>query len=90
VLDASAFVIGDLGGVPPERVEEYLVKPVRWIFGYLADPTKLMFGTDWPLVGIGPYLEAFRRAIPREHWRAVLHDNAARVFGITPAMERPR
>jgi uncharacterized protein len=90
VLDGSAFVIGNLAEVPPDRVEDYLVAPVRWIFGYLADPTKLMFGTDWPLVGIGPYLEAFKRAIPRESWRAVLHDNAARVYGITPAMERPR
>jgi predicted TIM-barrel fold metal-dependent hydrolase len=90
VLDGSAFLVGDLSGKSPGQVDEYLVRPLRWIFGYLEDPTKLMFGTDWPLVGIGPYLEAFKRAIPREHWRAVLHDNAARVFGITPAMERPR
>jgi hypothetical protein len=40
-----------------------------------------MFGTDWPLTDIGPYLEAFKRAIPREHWKAVFHDNAARVYG---------
>jgi len=90
VLDGSAFLIGDLGAKPAGQIDTYLVAPLRWIFGYLDDPTKLMFGTDWPLVGIGPYLEAFKRAIPREHWRAVLHDNAARVFGITPAMERPR
>jgi uncharacterized protein len=90
VLDASAFLVGDLRKVPPDQIETYLVRPIRWIYGYVDDPTKLMFGTDWPLVEIGPYLEAFKRAIPREHWRAILHDNAARVFGITPAMERPR
>jgi uncharacterized protein len=89
VLDGAAFLVGDLRTTSPEQIETYLVRPLRWIFAYLDDPRKLMFGTDWPLVGIGPYLEAFKRAIPREHWRAVLHDNAARVFGITPAMERP-
>ncbi|MBZ5590277.1 MAG: amidohydrolase family protein [Acidobacteriia bacterium] len=81
-LDGSAFVIGDLKQTPPEQIETYLVKPVRWIFDYVGDPTKLMFGTDWPLTDIGPYLEAFRRAIPREHWKAVFHDNAARVYGL--------
>jgi hypothetical protein len=90
VLDGSAFLAGNLRAMPPEHIEAYLVRPLRWIFGYLEDPRKLMFGTDWPLVEIGPYLDAFRRAIPREHWRAVLHDNAARVYGITRTSESPR
>ena len=81
VIDGSAFLIGDLAAVPPEIVETQLVAPVRWIFEYVADPKKLMFGTDWPLVRIEPYLRAFARAIPREHWQAVFHDNAARVYG---------
>jgi hypothetical protein len=80
-LDGSAFLIGDLKQTAPKQIETYLVKPVRWIFNYIGDPTKLMFGTDWPLTDIGPYLEAFKRAIPREHWKAVFHDNAARVYG---------
>ncbi|MBP7148717.1 MAG: amidohydrolase family protein [Acidobacteria bacterium] len=81
VIDGSAFVIGDLDRLPPETIEEYAVRPIRWIFGYVGDPRKLMFGTDWPLVRIAPYLRAFQRAVPREHWRAVFHDNAARVYG---------
>ncbi|HVN77044.1 MAG TPA: amidohydrolase family protein [Thermoanaerobaculaceae bacterium] len=85
VLDGSAFLIGDLKTVPPEQLETYLVRPVRWIFNYVGDPTKLMFGTDWPLTDIGPYLEAFKRAIPRENWKAVFHDNAVRVYGFDAA-----
>jgi len=79
-LDGSAFLIGDLGKLPKETVDEYVVKPLAWIFGYLQDPSKLMFGTDWPLTSVAPYVEAFKRAIPREHWNAVFHDNAVRVF----------
>lgn len=33
-----------------------------------------------PLVSIKPYVEAYKRAIPKEHWKAVFHDNAVRVF----------
>lgn len=79
-LDGSALLIGRLAEVPREHIETYLVRPIAWIFGYLEDPAKLMFGTDWPLVDIAPYAAAFRRAIPQKHWRAVFHDNAVRVF----------
>jgi predicted TIM-barrel fold metal-dependent hydrolase len=79
-LDGSAFLIGDLGQLPGETVDQYVIKPLAWVFGYLQDPTKLMFGTDWPLTSIAPYVEAFKKAIPRPHWKAVFHDNAARVF----------
>ncbi len=81
VIDGSAFLIGDLKRFPPETIASYMVRPLAWIFGYLDDPTKLMFGTDWPETEIGPYLEIFKRAIPKEHWKAVFHDNAARVYG---------
>jgi len=79
-LDGSALLIGDLGKRPRETVDRYVVQPISWIFGYLEDPSKLMFGTDWPLTDIASYVDAFKRAIPKEHWRAVFHDNAARVF----------
>ena len=87
-MDVSAFLIGDLENEPAEKLEEYVTKPVRWIFGYIEDPTKLMFGTDWPLTKMKPYIEAIQRAIPREHWRAVFHDNALRVFPKLREVER--
>ncbi len=44
-----------------------------------------MFGSDWPLVEMKSYAEAYQRAIPREHWPAVFHDNAVRVFRLERA-----
>jgi len=79
-LDGSAFMIGDLSRYTPEQLDRQVVQPLRWIFEFVDDPRKLMFGTDWPLVSMRAYLEVFKRAIPKEHWPAVLHDNAARVF----------
>jgi predicted TIM-barrel fold metal-dependent hydrolase len=79
-LDGSALAIGDLDSHPQEKIDEYMVKPLRWIFGYLEDPKKLMYGTDWPLTRMAPYFRNFKRAIPEQHWKAVFHDNAVRVF----------
>ena len=74
----------DMDQLPKEKVETYVVRPIAWVFGYIEDPTKLMFGSDWPLVSMKPYVEAYKRAIPREHWKAVFHDNAVRVFKLSP------
>lgn len=86
-LDGSAFLIGNMDKLPKEKVDEYVVRPLAWIFGYVEDPTKLMFGTDWPLNNIPAYARAFRRAIPREFWKAVFHDNAVRVFKLKPTAQ---
>ncbi len=90
-LDGSALLTGDVSRLPREQVETYMVKPFRWIFGYVENPGKLLFASDWPVTNIPAYLAAFKRAIPRKHWRAVFHDNAALVFGFDrPARARPR
>lgn len=82
-IEASAFMVGDPAKAAPDWLERYVVEPIAWIFGYLEDPSKLMFGSDWPLVDIPGYVAAYQRAIPREHWRAVFHDNAVRVFRLS-------
>lgn len=79
-LDGSAFLVGDIEKASPEKLETYVIQPLKWIFGYMEDPQKLMFGTDWPLTRMKPYIALFKKAIPKEHWKAVFHDNAARVF----------
>ncbi len=80
-IEASAFMVGDPSGVDDEWLERFVVEPIEWVFGYIEEPSKLLFGSDWPLVDIAGYVEAYRRAIPREHWAAVFHDNAVAVFG---------
>jgi hypothetical protein len=79
-LECSALLLGNLDKLPKEQVETYVVRPISWIFGYVEKPTKLMFGSDSPLVDVKPYIDAYKRAIPKEHWKAVFHDNAVRVF----------
>jgi len=79
-MECSALLIGNLDQTPKEKIETFVTRPIAWIFAYIEDPKKLMFGTDWPLTSIKPYVEAYKKAIPQEHWNAVFHDNAVRVF----------
>jgi predicted TIM-barrel fold metal-dependent hydrolase len=86
VIDGSALLVGDLRNARREQVEAYVERPLRGLIRYLHGPGKLMFGSAWPLVEIGQYLEAFEQAIPSDSWRAVFRDNAARVFGLAPTL----
>jgi uncharacterized protein len=79
-IEGSALLIGDLSKLDQDQVNKYMVEPLAWVFGYMEDPSKMMFGTDWPLNDMSAYVNAYKRAIPKEHWQAVFHDNAKRVF----------
>ena len=82
-LDGSAFMIGDLSRMSEEELNLSIIEPLRWVYRYVEDPSKILFGTDWPLTEMGAYLEVFKKAIPPEHWRKVFHDNAVQVFHLT-------
>lgn len=84
-LECSAFMIGAASAFTPEKTKRMVATPVAWIFNFVEDSRKIMFGTDWPLADIASYVAAFKQAIPEEHWRAVFHDNAARVFKLDTA-----
>jgi uncharacterized protein len=78
-LDGSALFAGSLAGRRRE-LRKYAVDPIAWAFGYIEDPTKILFGSDWSIASITATEWVFKRAIPRRHWRAVFHDNAVAVF----------
>jgi hypothetical protein len=88
-LECSALFTGDLSVRSKEEVDTYVVRPIAWIFGYIEDPKKLMFGTDWPLTRIKPYVDAYKKAIPEKYWRLVLHDNAEKVFHFARLQKHP-
>jgi predicted TIM-barrel fold metal-dependent hydrolase len=83
-LECSAMVVGDSTRLRRLDLEQLVVKPIAWVFTYVEDPTKLMFGSDWPLVDVASYVAAYKRAIPPRYWRSVFYENAARVFKISP------
>lgn len=82
-VDVSALMIEDVSTRPPEVVDELVVKPMRWAFFYVENPKKFLFGTDWPLTRVGPYVDLVKQAIPAEHWKAVFYQNAVDLFGFS-------
>lgn len=80
-VDISALLVGDLRKYSSKQLEEYVVKPIRWAWGYIEDPTKMMYGSDWPLVNTRDYIGVVKNAIPKEHWDRFFYQNAIDVFG---------
>lgn len=79
-LDGSALEIGIIEKLPKKEIMDYIVKPLAWIQGYVEDPTKLMYGTDWPLSDMKGYLAVFKQAVPKKYWKQVFYENATKVF----------
>ncbi len=83
-LDVSAFLIGNLDEMPDVKIQEQVVKPLTWMQNYVEDPSKFMFGSDYPLTNIASYVRAIKKAFPKEHWQKVFRDNAVEVFNLKP------
>ena len=87
-IEGSAFMIGGAAAFTPAKSAHFVATPMTWIWKFVDDPSKIIFGTDWPLADVAGYVAAFKRAIPKEHWRAVFHDNAVKVFKLDTAAMR--
>jgi uncharacterized protein len=59
-----------------------VVTKLNEVLAYLNDPTKLLFGSDWPISDLPSYLELVQKLelTPEEH-EGLMWRNAARVFG---------
>lgn len=78
-------VYADISGLVLEEfsapLEEYMREEVREVILYSGEPDKLLFGTDWPLVRMGPYLRFVEQMpLEPEQRSMLLGDNAARLF----------
>lgn len=79
-IDLSGLAIGNFD---PDwfwtHYHGYLDHLQTWIT-YLSDYDRLLYGSDWPLVNLGAYLEIIRRLIPEEFHGKVFFENAVRTF----------
>jgi len=78
--DLSGFTVGDWQA----RFEKLMVRKVDEVVAYVNDPTKLMFGSDWPISDLRGYLAFMRRLDLTDAERdGMMWRNAARVFRIS-------
>lgn len=77
--DISGLILGRLEA----RFERWLADQVRDLLLYAGDPEDLLFGTDWPLVDMAPYLHFVKALdLSEEHEEMLLNGNAREWFDL--------
>jgi predicted TIM-barrel fold metal-dependent hydrolase len=50
-----------------------------WL-AYTGAWDKMMYGTDFPIVNMGKYIEFVKRIVPEKHHEKVFYENAKRIY----------
>jgi predicted TIM-barrel fold metal-dependent hydrolase len=87
VIYKNANVVGDISGFTlgqfEERFEQYMLRQVREVVAFAGDPSSLLYGTDWPICGMGSYIRFVNKLdLSAEDAERVFWKNSARVFGL--------
>ena len=88
VVSKNANVAADISGLLEGRVclDQFFSKKYGYIealrtwMGYLHEYDDIMFGTDWPLVNLGEYIEFVQRLVPEKYHEKVFFKNANRIY----------
>ncbi|KER03880.1 amidohydrolase family protein [Photorhabdus temperata] len=86
-LEGSSLIDGDLRTHSDERANRLISKPLSWMLDYLGTSRKLIFGSGWPMVHLGSYIDAFSKGLPEEAWEDVFCNNALGLYGLRIAQE---
>ncbi|MCL2227373.1 MAG: amidohydrolase family protein [Oscillospiraceae bacterium] len=79
-LDISGMLVGNAAFVQGMSENQLLIDRYRQAMLYLEGYSKLLYGTDWPLVPMGAYIDFCKKLVPPEAYEDVFYNNAARVY----------
>src|SRR3989344_4003737 len=65
--DLSAFCLSH----PDKHDLQRITQDLNFALNYSGRPDKFLFGTDWPLVDIGSYIDTIKKAVPHKHHQKV-------------------
>jgi uncharacterized protein len=77
--DLSGLIVGTKKELD-KKSEGRFLDHLRHALVFADSYDKLIFGTDWPLIPIAPYIEFIKRLIPEEFHQQVFYDTAVRIF----------
>ncbi|KUO48935.1 MAG: hypothetical protein APF76_09830 [Desulfitibacter sp. BRH_c19] len=80
--DLSGLTIGSKKEISKARASLLLTNHIKTGLAYVGDYSKFMFGSDWPLVQLKPYISYVKKLMPAKFHRKVFYENAIRVFGL--------
>lgn len=90
--DLSGFLVGNTAYFEDPANQEGISdakERIREAFAWVENPEKFLYGSDWPLAPMEPYLEFVKSAIDSAHHHLVFYENARRIFRL-PAPENPQ
>ena len=81
-LDISGLQAGDAAHIAATEARPHVMHHYTQGLSYLNAYEKVLFGTDWPLVPLGAYIEFCKKIVPTNEWEDVFWCNAMRVYGV--------
>ncbi|CAH0120208.1 MULTISPECIES: amidohydrolase family protein [unclassified Paenibacillus] len=86
--DLSGLMVGDAAECARHKDSPVFFAHLRHALTYCDHYDKMLFGTDWPLAPVRPYLQFVQELIPEAYHEDVFYKTALRVFPkITPLVE---
>ena len=79
-LDISGLVEGNSGHIQETMDNPLLMAHYSVGLHYLNNYTKVLFGTDWPIVPLEAYIEFCRKLVPDKHHARVFYENARELY----------
>ncbi|HSJ07925.1 MAG TPA: amidohydrolase family protein [Longimicrobiales bacterium] len=94
VIYKNPNVVGDISGFTlghfEERFERFMVQQVNEVVAFAGDPSKLLYGTDWPIADMGSYIRFVNNLNLRpDENDLIFWQNSARLFRIDLPNGRP-
>ena len=90
VVEKNPNVAADLSGLLEGRVDVpayfreqagYVSLLRTWLTA-IGQWDDILYGTDWPIVNLGEYIEFVKGLVPEKYWEKVFFRNANRVYGL--------
>ncbi|MBU9714814.1 amidohydrolase family protein [Evansella tamaricis] len=78
--DLSGLIVGDKSEVNRIRNTPHFFNHFKHAIAFCDHYDKFLFGTDWPLVPMEPYIDFIKEHIPSSAWEDVFYKTATRVF----------
>jgi hypothetical protein len=81
-VDISGLLTGSPADFAHAEKQEIIRDGYKKGLVYLNNYKKVLFGTDWPLIPMKPYMEYCKKLIPDYAYGDVFYGNAVRVYGL--------
>jgi len=82
-VDISGLQAGDAALLADTEARPHVMHHYIQGLSYLNNYEKVLFGTDWPLVPLGAYIEFCKKLVPPAAYEDVFYNNAIKLFKLS-------